>query len=288
MILVADSGSTKCDWVISTLTGKQILATTTEGINPTILSENAIKNIISNNKDLKSYQSLITQVHFYGAGCGTKDADKKMKVLLKDFFENIVHIGIKEDVIAAIHATTAKPGIICILGTGSNCCFYDGINVHQKIPSLGYILSDEGSGNYIGKELLSAYFQKKMPKNISTWFEKEFNTDLNEVFKCVYHQQNPNKYLASFAEFAFRNKKEAFIAALLEKTIDGFIETYLIHYHEELQQHPVHFVGSIGFYAQDLITKKLHNKGYRANTFVKKPIDNLLKYITAQNCEAKN
>ncbi|MCM5661375.1 BadF/BadG/BcrA/BcrD ATPase family protein [Galbibacter mesophilus] len=288
MILVADSGSTKCDWVISDTNGTQILSTKTEGINPTTLADNTIKNILANCNDLMNYKSLITQIHFYGAGCGTRSADKKMRILLEDLFENTLHISIKEDVVAAIHATTAKPGIICILGTGSNCCFFDGVNVHQRIPSLGYVLSDEGSGNYIGKELLRAYFQKKMPKNLETKFEATFNTDLNEVLQHVYHLQNPNKYLASFARFAFEHRNEPFVKTILENTIETFIDAYLVHYHEELQKHPVHFVGSIAFYGQDIITKQLTAKGYRASTFIKKPIDNLIKYIASQNFQAKN
>ncbi|WP_417444341.1 BadF/BadG/BcrA/BcrD ATPase family protein [Joostella sp.] len=286
MILVADSGSTKCDWILADKNGEQLLSSQTEGINPMALSDKAIISIIHNNKDLEPYKTLVSQIHFYGAGCGTKSADQKMKLLLENMFENASHISIKEDVVAAIHATTKKAGVICILGTGSNCCYYDGSNIIQKIPSLGYVLSDEGSGNFIGKELLRGYYHKLMPQHLVTAFEKAHNTDMNQVFQQLYHNQNPNKYLASFARFAFTHKNDPYIQDILNYTIASFIKTYLTHYHEELQQHPIHFVGSIAFYAQDIITKQLNEKGYRASTFVRKPIDRLVKYIASQNIQA--
>ncbi|MEL4307466.1 BadF/BadG/BcrA/BcrD ATPase family protein [Joostella sp. CR20] len=286
MILIADSGSTKCDWILADKKGEQLLASQTEGINPMALSDKAIISIIQNNKDLDPYKTLVTQIHFYGAGCGTKSADQKMKLILENVFENAYHISIKEDVIAAIHATTAAPGVICILGTGSNCCYFDGSNIIQKIPSLGYVLSDEGSGNYIGKELLRGYYHKQMPAHIANVFEKDFTTDMNQVFQQLYHNQNPNKYLASFARFAFKHRNDPYIEQLLSHTIATFINTYLTHYHEELQQTPVHFVGSIAYYSQDIINKQLKEKGYRASTFVRKPIDRLVKYIAGQNIQA--
>ncbi|MCX2679262.1 N-acetylglucosamine kinase [Galbibacter sp. EGI 63066] len=286
MILIADSGSTKCDWVLADKNGKQLLFSQTEGINPMALSDKAISNIIHGNKDLEPYKSLVTQIHFYAAGCGTQSADKKMKLLLENVFENSTHIDIKEDIVAAIHATTSQPGVICILGTGSNCCFYDGKNIVQKIPSLGYVLSDEGSGNFIGKELLCCYYHHKMPEHIAKDFEKVYNTDMNQVFQQLYHHQNPNKYLASFARFAFKHRNDPFIERILQHTIASFVETYLTHYHKELQQYPAHFVGSIAFYSQDIINKQLSERGYRANTFVKKPIDSLMKYIVNLNIQS--
>ncbi|MDG3583455.1 BadF/BadG/BcrA/BcrD ATPase family protein [Galbibacter pacificus] len=288
MILIADSGSTKCDWILADINGEQLLSSQTEGINPMALSDKAITSIIRNNKDLQPYKTLVTQIHFYGAGCGTRSADKKMKLILEEIFENNVHIGIKEDVVAAIHATTTKPGVICILGTGSNCCYFDGTNIIQKIPSLGYVLSDEGSGNYIGKALLRAHYHHKMPANIKAAFEDDHDTDMNQMFQHLYHNQNPNKYLASFARFAFQHRNDPFIENILHKTIASFIETYLTHYHNELQRHPIHFVGSIAYYSQDILTKQLKEKGYRASTFVRKPIDNLIKYIAGQKIHTKN
>lgn len=286
MILVADSGSTKCDWILADKNGEQLLFSQTEGINPMALSDKSIIGIIQNNKDLDPYKTLVTQIHFYGAGCGTRSADQKMKLILENIFENTIHISIKEDVVAAIHATTTKPGVICILGTGSNCCYFDGTNIIQKIPSLGYVLSDEGSGNFIGKELLRGYYHKLMPQHLAIAFEKAYNTDMNQVFQQLYHNQNPNKYLASFARFAFNHRNDPYIEALLHHTIAGFVETYLTHYHQELQQDPIHFVGSIAYYAQDIINKQLKEKGYRASTFVRKPIDRLVKYIASQNIQA--
>lgn len=283
MILVADSGSTKCDWVLADTDGKQLLTTQSEGINPMALSDKAIFSIIRENTDLQPYRSLITQIHFYGAGCGTLSADKKMKLILEEIFQNTNQISIKEDVIVAVHATTDQPGIICILGTGSNCSYFDGHKCIQRIPSLGYVLSDEGSGNHIGKELLRAYFHHKMPTTIKKDFEDSFEIDLNQVLQQLYHNQNPNKYLATFGKFIFKHRQDPFAQEILNKVIESFIDTYLTHYHQELQKYPVHFVGSIAYYAQDIIIKQLKDRGYRASSFVRKPIDNLIKYIVLQN-----
>ena len=219
MILVADSGSTKCDWIITDRKGSRQYEFMTEGINPTINSKIAIKKLIEKSRELMLHKSLISEVYFYSAGCGTIKADKKMNEIFESFFESVKHININGDIAAAVHATTQNPGVVCILGTGSNCCFYDGEHIFLKNPSLGYLLGDEGSGNVLGRELLKHYYLKTMPEAIKVHFEKEYQTDLELVLEQLYQQPNPNRYLATFAKFIFQHRNEPFIENLLRENI---------------------------------------------------------------------
>ena len=279
MILVADSGSTKCDWIITDRKGSRQYEFMTEGINPTINSKIAIKKLIEKSRELMLHKSLISEVYFYSAGCGTIKADKKMNEIFESFFESVKHININGDIAAAVHATTQNPGVVCILGTGSNCCFYDGEHIFLKNPSLGYLLGDEGSGNVLGRELLKHYYLKTMPEAIKVHFEKEYQTDLELVLEQLYQQPNPNRYLATFAKFIFQHRNEPFIENLLRENISKFIDSCLYSYKNELDKYPVHFVGSIAYYSQDIIKILLIERGYKPGNFVKKPIENIIKFI---------
>ena len=152
MLLIADSGSTKCDWILYKNENKTPLRIRTKGLNPAILSKKELKKVISNNLDLTLYKDQVDSIHFFGAGCGTKKNQNKINKVLTSFFVKAKAIS-NEDIMAAVYATTNEPAVVCILGTGSNCCYYDGETVQLKTPSLGYIVMDEGSGNYFGKEL---------------------------------------------------------------------------------------------------------------------------------------
>ncbi|WP_109299261.1 N-acetylglucosamine kinase [Aquimarina sp. AU474] len=279
MILVADSGSTKCDWVIIDNTGKRIVTYATEGVNPLILSQSDIMNTINKSSEIVYLKSLVSEIYFYGAGCGTEKANNKIKTCLLSVFKNAELIDIHEDIIAAVHATTKQPGVIAILGTGSNCCYFDGIEVIQKVPSLGYILADDASGNYFGKELLKSFYLHQMPKDIEVDFKNTFDSDLNILFQKLYNSQYPNRYLASYAGFLFKHIQHPFIKKILDKGIRLFIENYLMLYAKELANAPVHFVGSIAYYSQDTINHQLHEKGFHAKSFIKKPIDKLITAI---------
>ena len=181
MILIAESGSTKCDWIGIGNDNTVQTQFQTVGINPMILDSAAILNILNSQKELIDLKLKIKKIKFYGAGCGTVETDHKIKILFKNFFTEATDIEIKGDLDAAVEAATTKPGIVCILGTGSNCCFYDGNKIIQKNPSLGYTLGDEGSGNAIGKSVLKGYFNQLMPEALQAKFKKNFNPQLEFV-----------------------------------------------------------------------------------------------------------
>ena len=276
MILIADSGSTKCDWILCENSGKAPIRIKTKGLNPAILSKKEFSEVLNKSDALNKYKDLVTNINFFGAGCGTKKIQNKVNKILEAYFQN-AKSETSEDTMAAVMATTKDPAVVCILGTGSNCCYYDGKNIHLKSPALGYILMDEGSGNYFGKELLKAYYYKQMPKGLRLLFEKDYNLKEKEVVKKLYKSPTPNKYLAEFARFLFKNENHPFIKQLIMKGMNTFVKNHLTLYSQELKTVPLHFVGSIAYYAQDYIALALSKNGLKASSFIKSPIENIIK-----------
>ncbi|WP_299886135.1 N-acetylglucosamine kinase [uncultured Lacinutrix sp.] len=281
MLLIADSGSTKCDWVIYKDINQEPFKIRTKGINPAVLSKKKLKGIIIKNLELYKYKDLITSIYFFGAGCGTKKNQNKIDNILTSFFKK-AKSNTKEDIMAAVYATTNTPAVVCILGTGSNCCYFDGTNITLKTPALGYIIMDEGSGNHLGKNLLQSYYYKKMPIELRLKFEKKFNLKEKKVIKKLYHSSTPNKYLAEFSLFLFENKDNPFIKNLIIDAMDKFIENHILQYSEELKTVPLHFVGSIAYFAKDYIEIALNKKGLKASSFIRRPIDNLINHIKTE------
>lgn len=276
MILIADSGSTKCDWILCESKDKEPIRIKTKGLNPAIITKKQFEKVISKSEELSKYKNQITNIKFFGAGCGTKRSQKKVNSILESYFENAT-ADTSEDTMAAVMATTREPAVVCILGTGSNCCYFDGKNIHLKTPALGYILMDEGSGNYFGKMLLRAYYYEKMPKDLRTLFESEFDLKEKELIKGLYKSVTPNKYLASFAPFLFQNETHPFSQQIIYEGIKVFVENHVLKYREALKHVPIHFVGSIAYYAQDYIMEVLKERGIDSGKFIKSPIDNIIE-----------
>ncbi|MBG7631398.1 MAG: N-acetylglucosamine kinase [Bacteroidetes bacterium] len=282
MLVIADSGSTKCDWVLFKNKEATPIKIRTKGLNPSILNGDSIVEIISTNKELQQFKDDIKTIYFFGAGCNSKKAIFLVENTLNSIFKNATAV-VKEDTMAAVWATTNEPGVVCILGTGSNCCFYDGENVHLKVPALGYLFMDEGSGNYFGKELLKNYFYNKMPEDIRGAFENEFSLDEEKVIEKLYRSETPNEYLAEFAIFLFQNKKHPFIESIIKKGITKFVDNSILQFKEELKTVKLYFVGSIAFYAQDYIKEILEERGVKASKFVKRPIESVIQKIKSGN-----
>ncbi len=287
MILFADSGSTKCDWVLVEENGQTICKTKTIGINPLVLSNDNIISIVEKAKTLLKGNGSVKEIYFYGAGCCETTTRKRVRRILQTVFENAEFIVIEEDIIGAVKSTTKTPGVVCILGTGANCCYYDGKTVIQKAPALGYLLADEGSGNYLGKKLLKDYTLGKMPSHLRALFKDNYSKELEQLMEKLYNTKYPNKYLASFAQFIFHNRGDAYIEKILRQSISKFIDTYLFHYKEELLKYPLHFVGSIAYYSQDILKKMVEDNGYHVKSFIKKPIDHLVNQVISQRISHK-
>jgi len=181
MILIADGGSTKADWIAINSDKSEAFRVRTLGLNPAVISEEELNDRIINMFQLVNVKDDVTEIYFYGAGCGTAKPLKILENILKTIFIN-AKVQVAEDMLAAVYASVGlNPGIVCILGTGSNSCYWDGEKVHMKAASLGYVLMDEASGNYFGKLLLRAYYYDKMPRHIAEKFKEDFNLDADYI-----------------------------------------------------------------------------------------------------------
>lgn len=276
MKLIIDCGSTKADWVI--LNGEEVvLKFQTEGFNPNYTDKNTILSIILDNTSYKVYIQEITEIYFYGTGCGNQENCNLVEGILNSVFPN-ANIIVTHDLMAACHALFGdKEGIACILGTGSHSCRYDGNEIIDKAVSLGYIIGDEGSGNHIGKQLLRDYFYKKMPAELSEMFEKEYDINITSVIDNIYHKTQASRYLASLSRFAYENKKHDYIKVICSKCFDEFIEYFILKY-ETSKDLEIGFVGSIAYYFQDLLSERLENHKLRLGKVIKNPIEGLIEY----------
>jgi len=192
-------------------------------------------------------------------------------------------ITVEEDTMAAVYGTISKvneAAVVCILGTGSNCSYYDGNLLHQRVQSLGYILMDDAAGNYYGKQLIRDYYFNLMPEDIKVAFGSKYNLEADYVKYNIYKQPFPNAYLANFAEFMFLNKDSEYIINVIKTGLRIFVKNYIMQYQEELKTVPVHFAGSIAFFAQDEIREVAKEMGFTVGNFERRPIEGLVKFHT--------
>ena len=283
MILIVDSGSTKSDWIAIDNNGKQLLEKLrTKGLNPEILKQEKLKKIIKKHPDLKAHKKEVTHVFFYGAGCGTDRGKELVRAALTEVFVN-AEISVEEDTMAAVYGTInhdTEAAVVCILGTGSNCSYFDGKKLHQRVQSLGYIIMDDASGNNFGKELIRDYYFNNMPEDIKVAFGSKYNLEADYIKYNIYKQPNPNAYLANFAEFMFLNKDSEYIVELIKKGIRTFVKNYIMQYKEEVKTVPVHFAGSIAYFSQDQIKEVAKEMGFTVGNFEHRPIEGLVAYHT--------
>ena len=277
MDLIVDSGATKADW-IALDNCKIAFSTQTLGLNPHVLTSSILRERIINNFEIFKNRKNFKNIYFYGAGCGVKTSIDRMYNVFDDIFENCKFI-IKEDTYAAVYASAriGEKSIVCILGTGSNCTFFDGQNAKQYIISLGYILMDEASGNFFGKELLRGYYFHEMPQELSKKFENIYNLDPDHVKEFLYKKESPNAYLAKFAQFLIDNKNNDYIRTLIDNGLDRFIRHQILQF-KEAKEIPVHFVGTISYLLKDEINTKLESYGLTLGNIVKRPIDKLVEF----------
>jgi N-acetylglucosamine kinase-like BadF-type ATPase len=279
MILVVDSGSTKTDWIAINRKGEVLFETQTLGLNPQVLTNHILKERIVNNFELYKFRKDVEEIYFYGAGCGTEPPRVLIKNVFSDIFNNCKEFSVREDTYAAIYSTAKEntKSIVCILGTGSNCTYFDGKNIDQKVISLGYILMDDASGNYFGRQLLRDYYFNIIPEETAVKFEKEFDLDAETIKDNLYKQPNPNTYLATFAKFLINNKESDYGQLLIKRGFKLFIERQILQF-KDAKEIPIHFVGSISFYLKDELKVCLQEYGLSAGNIIRKPIDGLLQF----------
>ena len=278
MKLLVDSGSTKADWIAINDSGKVLFTTQTLGLNPEVLTKEQIIQRLNDKFDISHNKTKATHLYFYGAGCGTKRMQKFLTQVFQEYFENAA-VSVHEDTYAAVYATTPKgeKAIVCILGTGSNCSYFDGNVLHQKVQSLGYIAMDDCSGNRFGRHLIRAYYFNKMPKELATEFEQEFDLDADFIKNKFYKEPNPNAYLATFATFLIKHKDTAFCQKFIQEEMIEFVENYIMQF-ENYKEIPVHFIGSIAFYLKDELEAILTKYEIKLGNVLRRPIDGLIVY----------
>ncbi len=277
MILLVDSGSTKADWVILDAEFNQILVTSTIGLNPYIVTEEIIFNELSLNKQLNIYKEKIDKVFFYGAGCSSTESNYMVEKLLNIFFSNAKVI-IKNDLYSAAYSCyQGEKCIVGILGTGSNACYFDGDNIRLDFTSLGYIFGDYGGGSFLGKNLMIAFAENKLPNEIKNKLIKEYNISVNSILENVYFKKFPNRYLASFAPFILKNIDNFFIYQVVYDSFVLFFKNYILIYPEALNV-KINMVGSIAFNFKEILIKTATEKNLTIGNIVHKPINSLVNY----------
>lgn len=276
MLLIADSGSTKIDWCF--IYGKDKLSYfRSEGLNPFNASEQTIrreveKNILPHvvtNKKLKMY--------FYGSGCDSQRKKKEMTDIFQPFLP-LAEIHIHGDLLGAARATCLREkGIAAILGTGSNSCIYDGENIVENLPSLGYVLCDEGAGTNIGKIVLRNYLRGQMPEHLADEFREEYPGDEADFLDRLYRGEKPNLFIASFAEFAIKRKYDLYCRRIIAEAFHNFFIMQVSQY-TDYKKYPVNVVGSVGFFAQDVFREVAEQYDIKTGKFIQSPLEELVKY----------
>tara|TARA_R110001632_G_scaffold63318_2_gene151382 strand:+ start:35601 stop:36452 length:852 start_codon:yes stop_codon:yes gene_type:complete len=277
MILIADGGSTKADWIALDNNKNEVFRVRTLGLNPAVVPEDELLNRIVNMFQLINVKNDVKEIHFYGAGCGTPQPVAILKQVLESIFVN-AEIHIAEDLLAAVYASLGKnPGIVCILGTGSNSCYFDGEKMESNVVSLGYTLMDEASGNFFGKRLIRDYFYKTMPENIAKSLEEQYDMDPDHIKFNLYRKPNPNMYLASFAKFMFEFKDDKYIKSLIRAGLQRFFRFRVLPYHpNEITE--IYFIGSIAFYFREILEGIAAINGLKIAGVIQRPIDNLIEF----------
>lgn len=276
MIAVADSGSTKTDWMIHTPLGTQLF--TTQGINPYFLNAQDILKILTKKKSLQPFAEQVTEVYFFGAGCSSPDKHEVVSNGLSSFFTK-AFISVDHDLIGSAYATCGNDeGLTCILGTGSNISYYDGENVHNGRHGLGYILGDEGSGTFFGRKVLVSFLYGTMPQDLRIHFAATFEVTKEIVIENIYQKPFPNAYLATFSRFMAAHKSHPFIQQMLRNGFQEFVDTNIKDY-KNYKTLTCSFVGSIAFYYRDELMEVCTKNQIKVGKILQKPIEGIYEYI---------
>ncbi len=278
MKLVVDSGSTKTDWGFFN-TAYDLRSVKTQGINPCHQSVEAISTIIrsellpnTSGIDLNT----VNEVYYYGAGCATESICVQMAGILKEFLPNAV-IAVDSDMLGAARALCGRSeGVACVLGTGSNSCMYNGKEIVDQVPSLGYILGDEGSSTAIGRRLIGDCLKRQLPEAVCTEFMKRYQLTKEIIIENVYRQPLPNRYIAGFAPFVYEKRAVPEVHKLIIQCFSEFFTRNVISYHKPWM--PVHFVGSLADNFADELKETAEALGMTIGKIETSPMRGLIDY----------
>ncbi|MDR2469485.1 MAG: ATPase [Tannerella sp.] len=274
MILIADSGSTKTDWCVVD-DEKLVQSVETKGINPFHQSEEEMGREIVTNLLSKLNIQEIDAVYFYGAGCTFEKVEHMRKVLMRHFHVEAVEVN--SDLLAAARsACGVHAGIACIMGTGSNSCFYDGEQIVQTVSPLGYILGDEGSGADLGKQLVKDLMKDMISNDLKEIFLRQFGLTLPEIMERVYRQSGANCFLAGFAPFLAEHIEDTRIHTLTLNRFKSFLRRNVMKY--DYINHQAHFVGSIAWHFRSVLEEAAACTGVNIGSITPRPMNGLIAY----------
>jgi N-acetylglucosamine kinase-like BadF-type ATPase len=276
MILIADAGATKIQWVVLN-EGKASDPIETAGFNPYTMEPRILLDAVE--KDLVPFinPGYIKDVYYYGAGCSTRFKCNIVEDVLKEVFDN-ADFEVYHDLLGAARALFGrKEGIACILGTGSNSCLYDGKEIKENVTSLGYFFGDEGSGAYLGKLFLTEYLRGRMPENLKLAFDKRFGYSVENILDSVYNKPSPNQFLSSFAEYIGGFKNDEFIKGIVRKNFQDFFREQVSQY-TNYKKEPVGVIGSVGFHFKEIFMEIAAEHKLNVSKIIKSPIEGLVEY----------
>lgn len=273
--LIADSGATKCEWVL--LSGGKKKTIHTQGISPYFLSGEQITALIQKELLPKIKNVQVDEIHYYGTGLSNPDNVKIIKASLKKVF-GAAKINGTHDLMGAAKALCGNSkGIACILGTGSNSCYYNGKNIVKNSPGLGYVLGDEGSGAFLGKKVVQHFLYNTFDEDLRARFDAKFVTTPVEILENVYKKPLPNRYLASFAIFLAENRGHYMIENIIEDGLNDFFVTHVYKYPQSWTT-PIHFTGSIAFGFKDILLELCKTYGMELGNVFRTPMEGLIAY----------
>jgi glucosamine kinase len=275
MILIADSGSTKTTWCLYNRKDKSTEFLQTAGINPYYQNEQEILEMLK--KEFTSGYARVESVYFYGAGCANISVNNIVKEALSGFFQ-LTAIEVESDLMAAARSLCGhQPGIVCILGTGSNSCYYNGITILRNVSPLGFILGDEGSGGVLGKKLLADVLKNQLPGEIVFRFFEQYKITQSEIMENIYRNPFPNRYAARYTMFILENIREPALRELVFNEFVLFFRRNVMQY-SQARESAIHFTGSIAFYFGEILKEAARSLGLLPGKIVREPIAGLIEY----------
>lgn len=278
MLLIADSGSTKTEWMLLEK-GKLVKTVYTDGFNPYYYGENEIARMLNHDLLPHIQGNTISEILYYGSGCSTEANCNIVTHAFQKVFTDIKST-IYHDLLGAAHALLGKEkGIACILGTGSNSCSYDGDIIIENVPSLGFMLADEGSGTYIGKLFLTAYLYDEIPKSVANDFFETYKLTTSEILDILYRKERPGKFLSKLSSFVGKHKDKPFCRQLIATAFDDFIRVQLSKY-TDYEKLPIGFTGSVAFHFSDILSERLARHNLTIHKVCATPSEGLVAFHT--------
>jgi glucosamine kinase len=273
--LLADSGSTKTEWCV--LNGRSKRTFYTQGLSPYFLSAEQIEYIIKEELKPRLKKTVPEEIFFYGTGCSNAENVKEVKKAIQKVFET-AKVHVDHDLMGSARALCGHDkGIACILGTGSNSCFYNGKKIMKNSPGLGYVLGDEGSGAYLGKKVIQHFLYKTFDEDLMDRFTAKYHTNSDEILTAVYKQPLPNRYLASFVTFLVENRGHYMIENIIEDSFNDFFFNHVYKYRESWTM-PINFTGSVAYGFRDVLKDMCTSYELQLGKVLKKPMDGLVKF----------